>query len=180
METGKKLQKGNRGNVTQIHPSFEHQVRAVMATGCSARVAQDQCYLWGGFLLTDEAYKSFVEEMPSLRWLNLQREALGIESYLYTWLRVAGCENIIQWGFDETSLDGVPTLNQWAMLEDVTVGDDGVSTSSTSIVNMECAGLLVGSTAEEVTAHIELTWDRGKESGFLCSYISILFYYTSL
>ncbi len=76
---------------------------------------------------------------------------------MYTWLRVAGCENIIQWGFDETSLDGVPTLNQWAMLQDVTVGDDGVSTSSTSIINMECAGLLVGSTAKEVTAHIELT-----------------------
>ncbi len=48
--------------------------------------------------------------------------------------------------------------------------------SSTSIVNMECAGLLVGSTAEEVTAHIELTWDRGKESGFLCSYIRILMF----
>jgi hypothetical protein len=39
-------------------------------------------------------------------------------------MRTAGCENILQWGFDETSIDGHGLLNQWAMVVDGVIGDE--------------------------------------------------------
>jgi hypothetical protein len=76
-------------------------------------------------------------------------------------MRIAGCEKIIQWGFDETSIDGHGTLNQWAMVMDgADEGDD--MDSPTTIVTLECAAVLPGSEAEEVVAHIEEVWERGK------------------
>jgi hypothetical protein len=47
----------------------------------------------------------------------------------------------VQWGFDETSLNGIPTLNQWCRIK---VGDEY------RVVTIECAGLLTGSTATRV------------------------------
>jgi hypothetical protein len=92
---------------------------------------------------------------------NQQRGALGLESYVYTFMRKAGCAKIIQWGFDETSIDGHETLNQWAMLMD---GDENGETldAPTTVVTLECAALLPGSEAEEVVEHIEQVWKRGK------------------
>ena len=57
-------------------------------------------------------------------------------------------------GFDETSLDGVPTLNQWVLL-----AEPG---SSPSVVTIECAGILIGSTASEIADHISKSWDTGQ------------------
>ncbi len=57
--------------------------------------------------------------------------------------------------FDETSLNGVPTLNQWCRIKE---GD------SYRIVTIECAGLLVGSTSTRVAQHVKLLWDRGQEA----------------
>jgi hypothetical protein len=34
-------------------------------------------------------------------------------------MRIAACETIQQWGFDETTIDGHEVINQWAMLVDV-------------------------------------------------------------
>jgi hypothetical protein len=33
-------------------------------------------------------------------------------------VRVCTCESVLQWGFDETAIDGVPTLNQWVLLKE--------------------------------------------------------------
>ncbi len=37
-------------------------------------------------------------------------------------IRVAKCEEVLQWGFDETSLDGTPTLNQWVLVQEGLMG----------------------------------------------------------
>jgi hypothetical protein len=54
----------------------------------------------------------------------------------------------MEWGFDETTLDGVSTLNQWAMLEfaagDVSGGGVG---NGVTIVTLKCAGALTLSLA---------------------------------
>jgi hypothetical protein len=80
---------------------------------------------------------------------------LGFESYLYTLTRIAKSDRILQWGFDETSLDGVATLNQWVRIKE---GAD------LHIVTLECTGLLVGSTASKVAEHVRLNWQRGQEA----------------
>ncbi len=68
-------------------------------------------------LLEAEQASLFCQDLPQLRWVQTQREGLGIESYLYSFMRIAGASRILQWGFDETTLDGVSVLNQWALLE---------------------------------------------------------------
>ncbi len=62
-------------------------------------------------------------------------------------IRVAKCNAVIQWGFDETSLDGTPTLNQWVLVEE--------DKEMPVVITIECCGLLVGSTAEEISAHVK-------------------------
>jgi hypothetical protein len=89
-----------------------------------------------------------------------QREALGAESFLYTFMRIAACESIQQWGFDETTIDGHEVINQWAMLVDKAVGDDSQD-GGTTVVTLECGGILPCSLAENVVEHIENVWARG-------------------
>ena len=76
-------------------------------------------------------------------------------------MRIAGCERIIQWGFDETAIDGQGTLNQWAMLMDG-AGEEDDETRPSTIVTLECAAVLPGSEAEEIVAHMAQAWERGK------------------
>ena len=76
-------------------------------------------------------------------------------------MRIAACETIQQWGFDETTIDGHEVINQWAMLVDVAVGDLIVE-GGTTVVTLECAGILPCSLAENVVDHIEKVWERGK------------------
>ena len=99
--------------------------------------------------------QTYIENVPKLRWFNLQREAMANESYLYTLSRLAKCECVLQWGFDETSLDGVPTLNQWCRIAE---GEAYI------VVTIECAGLLPGSSSAKISEHVRLTWERGQES----------------
>ncbi len=48
---------------------------------------------------------------------------------------------MMQWGFDETTLDGVSTLNQWAMLEFGAGEESGGGVGNgVTIVTLECAG----------------------------------------
>jgi hypothetical protein len=78
-------------------------------------------------------------------------------------MRIAGCEKIQQWGFDETTIDGHEVLNQWAMLvcdDNVEDGHEGPAT----IVTLECAAVLPCSEAQDVVNHIELVLNRGKEA----------------
>jgi hypothetical protein len=107
------------------------------------------------FFLNDKDYEHFMHDMPLLRWFQYQREGLGLESYLYTLTRIAKCERVIQYGFDETSLDGVATMNQWVRIKE---GED------LHTLTLECAGLLVGSTASKVAEHVRLFWLQGQEA----------------
>ncbi len=43
---------------------------------------------------------------------------MGNESYVYSFIRIAKCEEVVQWGFDKTSLNGIPTLNQWCRIKE--------------------------------------------------------------
>ncbi len=52
----------------------------------------------------------------------------------------------VQWGFDETSLNEVPTMNQWCRIMDG---------GEYKIVTLECAGLLKGFTSTRVAQHIK-------------------------
>ncbi len=91
--------------------------------------------------------------MPQLDWFNTQREGMRYEIILYSFVTIAKCDAVLQWGFDETSLNGVPTLNQWCRIKD---GD------TYRTVTIECAGLLTGSTATRVAQHVKVLWERGR------------------
>jgi hypothetical protein len=94
-------------------PEFEFAARTFLATGCSARAAKDNMLAAAGLFLAPKKYEEFELEVPAERWFRAQRKGLGYEAWLYSMMRVAKCEEILQWGFDETSIDGIPTLNQW-------------------------------------------------------------------
>jgi hypothetical protein len=143
---------------------FEQHVRCALATGATARQVQDMQLLDAGFFLDADEATIFASALPQMRWFQAQREGLGLESYLYGFMRIAGASRVIQWGFDETTLDGVSCLNQWAMLEFPLEeeGGGGLKGEGVTIVTLECAGVVPGATAEEVVAHIENSWERGK------------------
>ncbi len=58
--------------------------------------------------LENTKYLEFEREVPAERWFRSQRKGLGYEAWLYAMIRVAKCNGVLQWGFDETSLDGTP------------------------------------------------------------------------
>ncbi len=91
--------------------------RCLLATGSSARSVREQLFLNDAFFLRDELYKEFREAMPELRWFDTQREGMGYESVLYSFVEIAKCDEVMQWGFDGTSLNGIPTLNQWCRIK---------------------------------------------------------------
>ena len=132
---------------------FVGHCRTLLATGASARSVREQLYLNAKFFLTPELYADFDVEMPSLRWFQFQREGMGYESMVYSFIRIAQCEEVVMWGFDETSLNGIPTLNQWCRIKEK---DEYVN------VTIECAGLLVGSTSTMVAEHVRVTWERAQ------------------
>jgi hypothetical protein len=144
-----------------MQQQFEEHVRCLMATGASARAVREGLILDAAHFLGDAEAAEYTSEIPKLDWFIKQREGLGLESYLYTFMRIAGCERVVQWGFDETSVDGHELLNQWAMLMDGEENDD-CHDNPTTIVTLECAALLPGSEAEEAVQHIAEVWDRGK------------------
>ena len=139
--------------VTRGHPlgrSFVLHCRTLLATGGSARSTREQLLLNGHFFIPAGYLTYFTEQVPELRWFQFhQREGLGLESMVLTFIRLAKAERVAQWGFDETSLDGVPTLNQWCRIEE----DD-----MPVLITIECAGLLPGSTSTKVMQHIQSTW----------------------
>jgi hypothetical protein len=81
---------------------FEFAARTILATGCSARAARDQLLVTAQLFLQSSKFEIFANEIPSERWFRYQRKGLGYEAWLYSMLRVAKCETILQWGFDET------------------------------------------------------------------------------
>jgi hypothetical protein len=107
-----KLANVNKG----MAPKFEEFVRCLMATGGTSRATREGLHICASHFLSPEESSQYQDEIPCSDWFTKQREALGVESYLYTFMRIAGCEFIRQWGFDETKIDGHDTFNQWAML----------------------------------------------------------------
>ena len=134
---------------------FEFAARTIFATGCSARAAKDQILVAAGRFLPVEKFEEFEREVPMERWFRAQRKGLGYEAWVYAMLRVAKSEEILQFGFDETSLDGTPTLNQWVLVQE--------GTGAPSIITIECCGLMVGSTSEQIADHIRTAWITGQQ-----------------
>jgi hypothetical protein len=124
-----------------------------MATGCSARHNRDILLLSANYFLGVEEGPTFNAKVPQITWFSLQREAMGLAAYVYSFLQIAGCDEIVQWGFDETTLDGQSCFNQWCLIR---------REGAVKLVTLECAGLLPSSTADETIAHITETWERGK------------------
>jgi hypothetical protein len=71
-------------------------------------------------------------------------------------IRVAAAEKIIQWGFDETKLDGVSTMNQWVLLRE---GDN-----PPEVLTIQVAGLTIGGTAQETAEHVQRSWQVWQEA----------------
>ncbi len=95
-----------------MEETFVRHVRTLLATGSSARSVREQLYLKAGFFLSPKGNEEFKDSMPELRWFQKQREGMRNESLLYAYVEIAKCSDVVQWGFDETGLNGVPTLNQ--------------------------------------------------------------------
>jgi hypothetical protein len=64
------------------------------------------------------AWTELERVLPLERWFCKQREGLGYEAWTYAMIRVSRANTILQWGFDETKLDGVSTMNQWVLLQE--------------------------------------------------------------
>jgi hypothetical protein len=116
---------------------------------------REQLFVNAAFFLRPTNYEVWKAAMPELRWFQTQREGLGNETMLYTFMAIAMCDEVCQWGFDETSLNGIPTLNQWCRLKEG---------STYRTLTIECAGLLPGSTSSRVAAHVRVLWERGQQA----------------
>ena len=79
-----------------IKADFEQHVRCVLATGMTARQAQDSLLLDANYMLPMEDAATFTTSLPLIRWFQDQREALGIESYLYGFMKIAAASRVVQ------------------------------------------------------------------------------------
>jgi hypothetical protein len=50
--------------------AFEHQVRTILASGCSARAAQDHVLSSARVYLTSAAFAEYEQHVPNIRWYN--------------------------------------------------------------------------------------------------------------
>ncbi len=79
---------------------FEFAARTIVATGCSAREARDQILVTRQLFLPASKFVLFEQEVPTerwrWRWFRYQRKGLGYEAWLYSMVRVAKCESILQ------------------------------------------------------------------------------------
>ncbi len=115
---------------------------------------RDQMLVAASFYMKPLVYAQFILQVSHLSWFKTQRKGLGYEAWLYAMVRVAKCECCLHWGFDETSIDGVPTLNQWVLLQE--------GGRLPTVCTIECAGILVGSTSQEIADHITQSWSNGQ------------------
>jgi hypothetical protein len=138
---------------------FEQYVRGILATGCSASAARGTIAMSASTFLAAAAYRQLEEVLPLERWFRTQREGLGNEAWTYAMIRLAGAEKILQWGFDETKLDGVSTMNQWVLLQE---GD-----KPPEVLSIQVAGLTIGGTAQETAEHVAKSWELGQEAVLL-------------
>jgi hypothetical protein len=145
----------DKGKGRPLSHEFEHYVRTLLASGCSAKAARDHILTSARFFVRPHIFKAYASRVPQLRWFQGQREALGNEAWLYSMVELAGAEFVHQWGFDETAIDGTSTLNQWTLIPQ----EGG---KPPKLITMECTGLLIGSTALEICEHVKKSWQRGQ------------------
>ncbi len=86
---------------------FIRHCRCLLATGSSARSVREQLFLNGAFFLGEEQYTAFWDAMPQLDWFNTQREGMGYESILYSFVTICGVRR---------RNPGTPYLNQTVTL----------------------------------------------------------------
>jgi hypothetical protein len=138
---------------------FEQYARGILATGCSAKAARGTIAMSANVFLNADDYKKLNKVLPLQRWFQSQREGLGNEAWTYAMIRVAGAKKILQWGFDETKLDGVSTMNQWVLLQE--------GENAPELVTIEAAGLTVGGTSQDLADHVANSWDIGQQAVML-------------
>ena len=132
---------------------MERHARALMSTGTSAEAARQQFMMDAAFFLSEDQFERL--EFPDARWFSRQREGTGIESWLHAHLKLAKCERVLQFGFDETEIALQSTMNQWVWIE---------TSGELELVTLEAGGILCGSTSEECVYHFRKTWERGQEA----------------
>jgi hypothetical protein len=67
---------------------FEDYSRSCMATGCSARHIRDIFLLTTDFLMGPDAAQKLKDEAPEVAWFARQREAMGLGTYVHSFLEV--------------------------------------------------------------------------------------------
>ena len=145
MHCGVEIRAGGRGD--PFTPEFEHFAKQCMATGISAQGCLDQMESNVRFWLGEKAASSLRLKLPGVRWLQSIREQVGNESWLYSFIKIAGADEIFQHGFDETQIDRVSACNQWCLIR---------TGKSIEVVYIETGGLLIGGTAEEMKDHVKM------------------------
>ena len=140
-----------KGKGIGFTPEFEEHAKILMATGISAPACLAQLELDARFFLGQDNAKKL--KLPGVKWLAKLREAVGVESWLYAFIAIAGADNVLQHGFDETGINRSSTCNQWCLIK---TGD------KVELVVIEAGGLLVGGTAEDMKEHVKYTWHRGQ------------------
>jgi hypothetical protein len=114
-------------------------------------VAREIILLTVKYLLPNEKF-----DCPEVLWFSKLRESLGVEAELYTYMEVAAAEKLLQMGFDETKINGQSTLNLWLLIQK--------KDNTTKVCYLECAGILIGGTADEVVTHIEKKFKEAASS----------------
>ena len=106
-----KIREGGRGN--PCTHEFERFVRSLMSTGMSAEACRHATSLAAKYFLGEKVGASL--DIPKTTWFKDQREAAGNEAWLYAIVDIAGADEILQHGCDETGVSGVGTFSQWVL-----------------------------------------------------------------
>ena len=143
--------KSGGGNGRTATVQFERHVRGCMSGGASAAAVRQQIMMDARFFCSESQLGSVY--VPEEQWFRDQREAMGHEAWLRAMIDVAGAEEVLQYGFDETMIDRQSTMNQWTLMREG---------GELRVVTIEAGGIMVGGTAQEVSAHTKETWRRGQ------------------
>ena len=133
---------------------FEEHARRLLSTGISAGQCRQHVKMNSSFMLHGKALEGFV--VPSFGWFAKMRGSVGLHSWVYAMVAIAGAEAVLQYGYDETQIDKVSTFNQWCLIYD--------KQKELNLITFEAGGMLVGGTAEKIASHIETSWARGAEA----------------
>ncbi len=71
-------------------------MRSCMAMGCSVRHNRDILRFTIDFILGSDEGAKLKAQVPKINWFRPQREAMELESYVYSLIQVAGCDDVVQ------------------------------------------------------------------------------------